>query len=210
MASKVDEIEYTLIPIAGEECVVKNRLALILSLLALGLALVACIVIAWWLIEGGLIGGPGPTPTPSASISGVLWHEICRYTGGEAGEPVVLGEGCVQWGPEPWQFGPNQVQDDFEEGWEGVTMRLGSGPCPSHGLATTDTDADGNYSFEGLEAGTYCVSYSSLEDGNDVILIPGGPTYPERGEEGFQQEVELSSGEAKTGVDFGYAWQFYD
>lgn len=189
-----------------------NKLALTLSLLALGLSVIACVVVAWFVISGGSFFVPGATdtPAPSASISGVLWHEICRYTGGEAGEPVVLGEGCVQWGSETWQFGPNQVQDDFEVGWVGVTMRLGDGHCPSVGLATTDTDADGRYLFEGLPAGTYCVSYSATENGNDAILIPGGPTYPERGEGGYWREVELSGGEERTGVDFGFAWQFYD
>ena len=42
--------------------------------------------------------GAGPAP---ASIRGVMWHEICEYSGGERGEPVVLGRGCVQWGPGP-------------------------------------------------------------------------------------------------------------
>lgn len=190
----------------------RDKLVLGISLLALGLSLIACIVVVWFVVTGGSGFGPGPTDTPahSASISGVLWHEICRYTGGEGGEPVVLGEGCVQWGPEVWQFGPNQVQDDFEVGWVGVTMRLGGGSCPSVGLATTDTDADGRYLFKDLEAGTYCVSYSALEDGNDAILIPGGPTFPERGDGGYWREVELSSREERNGVDFGFAWQFYD
>jgi hypothetical protein len=42
------------------------------------------------------------TPAPSfGSIRGILWHEICKFTGGQGGEPVVLGEGCVQWGSAP-------------------------------------------------------------------------------------------------------------
>jgi len=153
---------------------------------------------------------PASTPTTSpGTIHGILWHEVCRFSGGEGGEPVVLGEGCVQWGSAPEEFGPNQILDSFETGWEGVTLHLGAGACPSTGLATTITDSAGEYRFEGLEPGTYCVSYSSLTDGNDAILIPGGPTYPERGEAGYSQTVTLSSGDDKR-VDFGYAWQFYD
>jgi hypothetical protein len=154
---------------------------------------------------------PPVESTPSlGSIAGVLWHEICEYTGGQAGEPLVLGQGCVQWGAEEYQFGPNQVYDPFEEGWEGVTLHLGSGPCPSTGLDITMTNADGEYLFTGLSAGTYCVSYNALTDGNDTILIPGGPTYPERGENGYFQSVTLAEGENATGVDFGYAWQFFN
>jgi hypothetical protein len=148
------------------------------------------------------------TPSPG-SIGGVLWHEKCEFTGGQAGEPLVLGQGCVQWGAEEYQFGPNQVLDPFEEGWEGVTVHLGTGPCPSTGLGTTVTNAAGEYLFSGLGAGAYCISYNALTDGNDSILVPGEPTYPERGEDGFYQSVTLSEGENRTGVNFGYAWQFY-
>lgn len=152
-----------------------------------------------------------PTPTPAlGSISGLMWHEICEFTGGEAGEPIVLGQGCVQYGPDPASFGPNQVKDSFEGGWAGVTMRLGAGACPSSGLATTVTSGSGTYSFTGIPAGTYCVSYNPLGDGNDSILIPGGPTYPVRGSGGNQQTVELNPGENLGNVNFGWAWQFFN
>ena len=66
-----------------------NRL--LLSLLTLLLPILACSL-------------PGGDET--ASISGVLWHDVCRYSGGHAGEPVVLIEGCVQWGEEEWGAQP--------------------------------------------------------------------------------------------------------
>lgn len=152
-----------------------------------------------------------PTPTPAlGSISGILWHEICEYTGGHAGEPLVLGNGCVQYGPGAGEWGPNQVKDGFEVGWVGVTLHLGSGACPSTGLATAVTNGSGAYSFDALAAGTYCVSYDPLGDGNDAILIPGGPTYPVRGSGGEKQTVDLDPGENATSVNFGWAWQFFD
>jgi hypothetical protein len=151
------------------------------------------------------------TPTPALlNIGGILWHETCEFTGGEGGEPIVLGEGCVQYGDEAWEYGPNQIIDPFESGWDGVTLHLGAGACPSTGLATTITDAAGEYVFSNLAPGTYCVSYDSLSDGNDVILIPGGPTYPVRGEAGYLQTVELESGIDQLDVNFGYAWQFFN
>ena len=145
------------------------------------------------------------------SIKGILWHEICNYSGGEAGEPLVPGQGCVQWGTAASleEFGPNQVKDSFESGWAGVTLHLGSGKCPSTGFATAKTNASGEYRFEGLNAGTYCVSYSNLNDGNDTILIPGAPTFPSRGDDGFFTTINLSASEEVI-VNFGYAWQFYN
>ncbi len=157
----------------------------------------------------GSIPSPSTFPPDAGSIGGILWHEICEYTGGEAGEPVVLGKGCIQWGAAPEEFGPNQVKDDFESGWVGVTLHLGSGACPSTGLATAVTNVTGEYHFEGLSTGTYCVSYSNLTDGNDAILIPGGPTFPARGEAGFLATIDISAAEMEF-VNFGYAWQFYD
>jgi len=154
------------------------------------------------------VAGTGPTP-PTGIIRGVLWHDICEFTGGEAGEPVVLGRGCVQWGGQPGDFGPNQVQDDFESGWSGVLLHLGAGACPAAGLAELRTTADGSYVIANLDAGTYCVSYSPAADGNDSILIPGGPTFPSRDESGVAQTVDVAAGEVKQ-VDFGYAWQFYN
>jgi len=152
-----------------------------------------------------------PTPTPAlGSISGILWHEICEFTGGEGGQPLILGQGCVQYGPGASDFGPNQVKDAFETGWVGVTMRLGAGACPSTGLAAAMTNGSGAYNFGGLPAGTYCVSYNPLGDSNDTILIPGGPTYPIRGSGGERQTVELDPGENASGVNFGWAFQFFN
>lgn len=156
-----------------------------------------------------------PTITQSStsstgSISGVLWHDICKYTGGQGGEPVVLGQGCVQWGSAAGEFGPNQVYDSYESGWGGVTLHIGAGACPFTGFGTAVTDANGNYKFYVMPPGTYCISYSPLTDGNDSILIPGGATFPARGDPGLFRTVNLGAGENKTGVQFGYAWQFYN
>lgn len=170
-----------------------SRFATILFGLSLIVAALAC-----------TLSTPEP---PTGSISGVVWHEICQFVDGS---PPTLGQGCVEFEGEPLDFGPNQIYDDFETGWAGVTLHLGLGACPSTGLDTTATNAAGEYSFDGLSAGTYCVSYSNLTDGNDTILIPGGPTYPERGDGGFFQTVDVGAGEDVTGVDFGYAWQFFD
>lgn len=151
---------------------------------------------------------PSPTPGPG-SIHGMLWHDVCQFTGGEAGEVAALGTGCVRWGTRAEEFGPNQEKDDFETGWAGVTLHLGAGACPAIGLATVKTDGNGIFRFDGLAASDYCVSYSASADGNDIILIPGGPTFPKRGDAGYLQTVTLAPGEDKE-LNFGYAWQSYN
>ncbi|MEJ2011553.1 MAG: carboxypeptidase-like regulatory domain-containing protein [Anaerolineales bacterium] len=40
----------------------------------------------------------------------------------------------------------------------GVTVTLGSGSCPSSGLASTSTNSSGYYIFNNLPSGTYCVT----------------------------------------------------
>ena len=89
-------------------------------------------------------------------------------------------------------------------------MHLGLGACPSTGLASAVTNAVGAYSFGGLSSGTYCVSYSNLADGNDAILIPGGPTFPARGSGGFYQTIILGAAENLMNVNIGYAFQFFN
>jgi hypothetical protein len=156
----------------------------------------------------GMTQAPSPTLGPG-DIHGVLWHDVCQFSGGDAGKPPILGEGCIRWGTKADQFGPNQVFDKIESGWKGVTIHLGTGACPAAGLATAVTGTQGDYQFGQLAAGTYCVSYSATSDGNDSILIPGAPTFPERGDSGFFQTVTLIVGESKE-VNFGYAWQAYN
>jgi hypothetical protein len=155
---------------------------------------------------------PNPPATPASSpgeIQGILWKDRCLLTGGEAGEPLVLGQGCVSTGPNPWEWGANQVYEPgFEPGIGGVTIHLGGGACPVIGLTSTITAGDGTYAFAGLPPGTYCVSFDALHDGNDAILIPGGLSFPVRGGDA-QVPVTLDSGELEV-VNFGWTYQFGD
>lgn len=154
---------------------------------------------------------PGILPfvaPPPGSIAGEVWHDICEHTGGEGGETLVLGLGCAE-GLDPDVMRANGVHDGFEGGFAGVMIHLGSSACPSTGFSTATTDANGQYAFTGLTAGTYCVSFNALTDGNDSILIPGGLTYPTVG--GTPQvTVNLLVSQNMTGVAFGWMWQFGD
>jgi hypothetical protein len=153
-----------------------------------------------------------PSPTTDSSpgeIQGFLWKDRCLLTGGEGGEPLVLGQGCVSTGPNPWDWGANQVYDPgFEPGIGGVTIHLGNGACPVIGLTSTVTAGDGTYAFSGLPPGTYCVSFDALHDGNDAILIPGGLSFPTRGGEA-QVTVIVEAGGVEV-VNFAWTYQFGD
>jgi hypothetical protein len=150
---------------------------------------------------------PSP-PFTLAKIGGVVWNDKCKYSGGVAGEPVVLGEGCVALGDiQVGEFGANAVRDPGEPGFSDVRLHLGNGACPSTGLAEAVTGSDGSYQFAGLEPGTYCVTLDALYDGNPNRLIPGGTTYPSRAGGAGMWTVKVFYREAKYGIDFGWEFQ---
>ena len=143
-----------------------------------------------------------PTPSPGA-IAGRVWHDLCGVSGGEGGEPATPTPGCIEL--EDGGYAANGVLEAGEPGLVGVLVNLGEGPCPSGGLASTVTAAEGAYSFDDLEAGTYCVSVNPFGAINSTILIPGGWTRPP---EVGQITIELLSGEQLNEVNFGWDYQF--
>jgi hypothetical protein len=146
-----------------------------------------------------------------ASISGVVWKDRCLFTGGEGGDPIVLGKGCIQTGPTPNSWSSDGVYEpDWEPGIADVTVDLGEGACPSTGLATDVTAADGRYLFADLDPGTYCVSVDVFSYANSSQLIPGGWRYPTEGSPITQYTVTLGSGENPGGYNFGWLFQFGD
>jgi len=134
------------------------------------------------------------------AIGGKVWHDLCKVPYETVAEPP---EGCVKL--PGGGLVANGVLEAGEPGIEGVVVMLGSGACPSTGLATAATDANGLYSFPGLDAGTYCVSVDALDATNETILIPGGWTYPN--EEG-RATVAVGEGEEIPDVNFGWDYQF--
>jgi hypothetical protein len=139
-----------------------------------------------------------------ASLSGMVWHDLCAVPWGPS-DPSDVPPGCVtiSGGLEA-----NGSLDPGEPGMAGVTLHLGSGACPSTGVATAVTAGDGSYTFSGLAVGTYCVSVDALNDGNDAVLIPGGWTFPVRGDNPQDSTQALSPGENLEGVNFGWDYQF--
>lgn len=154
------------------------------------------------------------TPTESAtagaetgSISGHVWHDLCAVSGGEGGQPAVPSDGCVAL--DAGGFQANGEREADEPGIEGVFVTLGTGACPADDVADVTTDANGIYTFDNLEPGTYCVTVDALTGGNESILIPGDWTAPEGDGSGIATAtVDVSAGGLSSDIDFGWDYQF--
>lgn len=137
-----------------------------------------------------------------AGIGGLVWHDECALP--ELGPfPIAPPPGCIADGGG---YLANGVTDPGESGLAGITVNLGAGACPSSGLASTTTDADGEYSFGALADGSYCISIDALADGNDLLLIPGGWSFPVGGSQ-VSHEISVVGGAAAES-NFGWDWQF--
>ncbi len=146
-----------------------------------------------------------PPSAGSSVIGGVVWDDICFMTNG------VASRGCVETAEGSGFFRGNGSFDANESPLSGITVILGRGACPEGGvptpanrLATTLTDEEGLYRFEGLDADIYCVAIDALSSENVNLLIPGNWTWPAPGT--GRQGIRLASGEQRLTVDFG--WDF--
>jgi hypothetical protein len=141
---------------------------------------------------------------PNASLTGTIWHDLCAVP---YEPPSEVPEGCIELSSGGYEA--DGVFDLGEPGIEDVMVRIGTGPCPITLILTeTPTDANGEYSFPELFAGTYCVTVDALLPPNDSILIPGSWTAPDRGENPQEVEITLAEDEDLTDVNFGWDYQF--
>jgi hypothetical protein len=188
----------------------KENLLSLLLLGALVLALAACTSVlasdsttpaapATPVLTGTLTSTAAANTT--GSINGWLWHDTCAVSGQSigAGKDTI---GCVQDGDH---YRADGIKENNETIIPYVKVSLGTGPCPSSGLAETDTVAtDLSYSFTGLAAGTYCVSIDPLAEANSSILHGGAWSYPNRQDGLIATTVKLSAGENEFDVNFGW------
>ena len=99
----------------------------------------------------------------------------------------------------------NGIQDDGDTGVEGVTVNLKDED--GNVIATTSTDADGAYSFEDLDPGTYSVQFEIPDDyeyspvnvgGDDSIDSDADPI-----QDGMTATTTLESGDNDPTLDAG-------
>jgi hypothetical protein len=132
----------------------------------------------------------------TGSISGFTWHDLCDS--GNAGDArcVKAADGVIA----------NGVYDESEPRIGGMEVTLGKGTCPATGFASVIADAQGQYSFQKLETGVYCVSINAESEYNKPILIPGAWTYPP-GTNG-ERTVKVVAGQEISDVNFGWDYEF--
>jgi len=153
----------------------------------------------WWYQFGSGWGSSDGT------VFGMVWHDMCAYTPGDP-IPNPLPDGCVldQWG----NVHADAIHQIEEPGIPGVVVDIGPGDCPSAGLATSVTDANGYYHFSDLAAGKYCLRVDPVHNPiNAAILLPGVWTYIPSGHEGMTfRAITVSAAHTLAGEDFG--WDF--
>ncbi len=146
---------------------------------------------------------PVPTTAPTASIAGQLWHDICAVPApGTDSEDAEADPRCASAGGE---FRANGLLEN-EPGIEGVHITIGEGPCPTAGLGEAVTDAAGDYIFDNLAPGTYCVSIDAAGEQNRGILLAGQWTAPAGGV--AESIVTLGAGDPIESVNFGWDYLF--
>ncbi len=137
------------------------------------------------------------------SYRGRVWEDLCAIP--EIGPlPDPLPTGCISK-PGGGATGDG-IRSPGEPGIGNVMVHLGSGPCPSTNMGVKFTDANGEYSFDYLPAGMYCISVDALE--NASVLVPGEWTSPAIDGSLAQGTFNLLEGSSLQNIDFGWRYQF--
>jgi hypothetical protein len=149
-------------------------------------------------VNGDVSGLPkiDTPPIPLGSISGFVWVESCDDVAPIAPDCNFPG-GSLPEGNGTY---------DGEMGLGGVEIDLYTGSCSNPTFkASKTTSSDGEFFFDGLEAGEYCVFANS----NGIISSYGGQfTYPYTDEFEASLFGTLNAGQNSSNWIFG--WDFYD
>ncbi len=151
-----------------------------------------------------------PTPIPAASpvdvsgsISGRVWSDLCDPS---AASPAP--QGCVAI-DSSGALRANGILEGGEAGVPGVLVWLGTGACPTAGLASAATAPDGSYRFTGLGAGTYCVWVDPARGPEGRPLATGLWSFPTTSTPDGVASITttLAAGEARAEVNFGWDYR---
>lgn len=130
----------------------------------------------------------------TAVIRGVIWDDYCEEI-----NDAPVGN-CLDNGAGGYRA--NGRYEPNERRIEGVEVTLGQGTCDASSIfGQTQTNAEGEYRFDTLEPGDYCVFIFTGSSTNTALLMPGQWTFPQL--DVNTVSVTVSAGEERT-VDFGW------
>ena len=149
------------------------------------------------------------SPRNALERSGRLWHDECDQTI-RVSRTDPPPAGCLLDDQDEEELGwlANGQQDQKEPGIAGIEVTLGSGECPSIGVATASTNAEGIFIFPRLAPGRYCVLIDPSQGMNASLLLPGRWSAPTDrfGSVVAGVTVTLMEQDIRSDVDFG--WDF--
>lgn len=140
-------------------------------------------------------------PPLTSSISGTVWHDLCATPAVPPTEPPT---GCIDDALDG--IIANGLFEAGEPGIGNVVVTLGLGACPATPLGSRTTNSSGQYVFDDLDAGTYCLSIDPISASNSPVLVPGGWTSP-RSNSTASFTINLDAGEERV-INFGWDYQF--
>ncbi len=150
-------------------------------------------------------------PNPNTGVTGVITltagnNQILTV---DAGIVPMTPSGMASIGDKVWiDANNNGLQDAGEQGVGGVTVTLYAANGTTV-IRTTQTDAQGNYIFDGLNAGSYVVGFSNLparynfvaaNAGSNANDLTDSDALPATGKTGV---IVLAEGEDNLSVDAG-------
>jgi hypothetical protein len=152
-----------------------------------------------------------PTGEVEATIGGLVWHDLCAFTGTPVEAGATPPEGCVV-AADGATYIANGLREPEEPGIPGVQIRLLAGDCTSAvpgDEITAQTDESGAYRFATVTPGDYCVFLDTADEVNVPILEEGILTAPAtNGVVTNSVSATLEEGVAPEAIDFGYDYQF--
>lgn len=162
-------------------------------------------------VESGAAGTPSSNMSvaETGGIIGWVWDDICESTKPPVSDVTAAPPGCVAEASAMGGFHGDGVPAQGHAGILGVVINLGAGECPSTGLGVAiTTPSDNSFAFTDLLPGTYCISVDPSRQPNDRILGSGIWTAPALKQGVIGTTIRIGPGEFRSGVGFGWDYQF--
>jgi hypothetical protein len=148
-------------------------------------------------------------PANTASISGVVWHDLCALAGGEGGMPIQPSAGCVP--SNEGGFKANGIREADEPGLGGVLVSLEYGACGEDRRLFRSEDKRGWFlRFHRICLRECTVSWSirSARRTSLFCRVNGLHRSMLSNSGAAKFSVTLADGEQRSDINFGWDYQF--